>query len=62
MIGKFVHYGAQVIDLRLAGQAEVIGTTPNHPFWSVDRHEFVRADQLRPGDRLQRLDGGEEVG
>jgi hypothetical protein len=46
-----------VLDIAVAGVAAVIGTTPNHPFWSVDRQDFVRADALHVGDRLKTLDG-----
>jgi hypothetical protein len=34
-----------------------IGSTGNHPFWSEDRQEFVRADKLQPGERLKTLQG-----
>ncbi|WP_417388074.1 Hint domain-containing protein [Gimesia sp.] len=34
-----------------------IGTTPNHPIWSVDREAFVRTDSLSVGERLQTLNG-----
>ena len=38
------------------GEAD-IGTTSNHPFWSVDRQEYVQAEQLQVGERLQTLHG-----
>ncbi|MBL8891049.1 MAG: hypothetical protein JNL67_13790 [Planctomycetaceae bacterium] len=34
-----------------------IGVTANHPFWSVDRAEFVQAGELQIGERLQTLAG-----
>ncbi len=34
-----------------------IGVTANHPFWSVDRAEFVQAGELTIGERLQTLAG-----
>ncbi|MEQ9022534.1 MAG: polymorphic toxin-type HINT domain-containing protein [Pseudomonadales bacterium] len=34
-----------------------MGTTVNHPFWSVDRNDFVRADSLAVGEQLQSLNG-----
>jgi len=37
--------------------ADSIGTTSNHPFWSVDRQEYVPAGQLEIGERLQTLHG-----
>jgi hypothetical protein len=33
------------------------GCTDNHPFWSVDRDQFVEAGQLRIGENLQSADG-----
>ncbi len=51
--GKFIHDAARVIDVYIEGQAKPIGSTPNHRFWSVDRQEFVRADELKPGETLQ---------
>jgi hypothetical protein len=36
---------------------DTIGVTANHPFWSVDRAEFVQAGELRTGERLQTLAG-----
>ena len=36
---------------------DTIGVTANHPFWSVDRAEFVQAGELRIGERLQTLTG-----
>jgi len=53
----FRHHSANVLDLRIEGLDEPIGTTANHPFFSVDRAEFVRADELEPGDLLRRIDG-----
>ena len=36
---------------------ESIGVTANHPFWSIDRAEFVQAGELTIGERLQTLAG-----
>ncbi len=44
--GTFRHENAAVIDLRVAGLDQTIGTTPNHKFWSGDRGAFMRADAL----------------
>jgi hypothetical protein len=41
-----------VVDVVLDGQAEPIGCTATHPFWSVDRKEWVAAGELRRGERL----------
>ena len=70
----FHHSSGDVIDLVLAdecsdlnpetqtlkpvGEADAIGTTSNHPFWSLDRQEYVQAGQLQVGERLQTLHGG----
>jgi len=52
--GKFVHEsdGKNVVQLRLEGQQEPTGVTTNHPYWSVDRQEFVPVGQLRQGERI----------
>lgn len=44
-----------------AESEETIGTTSNHPFWSVDRQEFVQAGSLEIGERLQTLSGDVKV-
>lgn len=36
---------------------QVIGTTSNHPFWSVDRREYVQADKLEHGERVLTYSG-----
>ncbi len=53
----FHHHAAQVLDLYIADLSSPIGTTPNHPFWSEDQQTFVRADELKPGERLRNADG-----
>jgi len=53
----FRHHSANVLDLHIEGLDEPIGTTANHPFFSVDRAEFVRADELQPGEMLRLIDG-----
>ncbi|MFV0444216.1 MAG: polymorphic toxin-type HINT domain-containing protein, partial [Planctomycetaceae bacterium] len=52
------HQSQRVLDVQIAGNPAPLGTTANHPFWSADRQAFVRADELRVGERLQRADGG----
>jgi len=49
--GRFAHLANNVIDLKIEGQ-EPIGCTDNHPFWSVDRQEYIDAGQLRDGERI----------
>jgi len=53
----FRHHSANVLDLRIEGLDEPVGTTANHPFFSVDHADFVRADELQPGELLRLIDG-----
>jgi hypothetical protein len=55
--GTFKHSSAKVIDLYVEGLVEPIGTTANHLFWSEDRAQFVRADELSLGERLRTVQG-----
>jgi hypothetical protein len=50
--GIIRHPSAAVVNLHVAGMPEPIGTTPQHRFWSADRRQMVRADELLPGERL----------
>ncbi len=50
----FRHCSRDIYDVQIAGEPTLIGTTGNHPFWSEDRQTFVRADELRRGERLRR--------
>jgi hypothetical protein len=53
----FRHTANNVVDLEIQGQDTPIGTTSNHPFWSVDREAFIPAGDLRIGERLKQADG-----
>ena len=53
----FKHHAKQILDVYIAGETDPIGTTPNHPFWSVDQQRFVRADELTAGESLKKADG-----
>ncbi len=55
--GTFKHHAGKIIELHLDGIDEPIGTTPNHPFWSVDRQAFVNASDLQPNEQLLGFDG-----
>jgi hypothetical protein len=57
IIGQFVTTNATIIDLFIQGVEEAIGTTPSHPFWSIDRGGWVEAGDLRKGEKLQTLKG-----
>jgi Bacterial EndoU nuclease/Pretoxin HINT domain len=59
--GTFHHSAHNVVDVFVQGQDKPIGATGNHPFWSQDRQDFVRADQLREGERLRTLEGLAQV-
>jgi hypothetical protein len=52
VLATFRHHVASTVKVHISGLAEPIGCTGNHPFWSVDRQDFVRADELREGERL----------
>ena len=54
--GTFRHDNAAVIDLQVAGldgTIRMIGTTPNHRFWSESRQRFIRADELELREKLR---------
>ncbi|MCX7399008.1 MAG: polymorphic toxin-type HINT domain-containing protein [Planctomycetales bacterium] len=53
---KFIHENAEILDLRIQGSDNSIGTTASHPFWSEDRQQFVAAGDLRVGENLQLAD------
>jgi hypothetical protein len=55
--GTFRHAAANVIDVQVGNESVPFGCTDNHPFWSVDREQFVEAGQLRVGENLQSADG-----
>jgi hypothetical protein len=61
VIGKFVTTNAKVIELSIEGLDEPIGTTASHPFWSLDRNDWVAAGDLKPGEKLRTLDGSAAV-
>ena len=55
--GVFAHTASSTLDLTVEGQTAPIGCTANHPFWSVDRQDFVTAGELREGERLALYSG-----
>jgi hypothetical protein len=55
--GTFRHQVSASISLSIARQAEPILCTGNHPFWSEDRQDFVRADSLQPNESLRTTSG-----
>ncbi len=62
--GKFVHQcgpGTKLLCLRIEGQSEPTGVTDNHPYWSVDRHDFIPAGELRVGELVDTELGAKRV-
>ncbi len=55
--GTFAHVSDAVIDLQIEDQPKPIGCTTTHPFWSVDRQDFVEAGRLQQGERVQLYNG-----
>ncbi|MFN9371898.1 MAG: polymorphic toxin-type HINT domain-containing protein [Planctomycetaceae bacterium] len=55
--GTFAHQSGEVFDITVVGLTEPIGCTGAHPFWSEDRHEFIPARALRPGETLRTESG-----
>ncbi len=55
--GTFAHIADSVIDLLIEDQPKPIGCTSNHPFWSVDRHDFVESGDLQEDERVLLYNG-----
>lgn len=52
--GRFQHEpDDNILDVRVSGQAEPIGVTDTHPWWSEDRRAFVPVGQLRVGEKVR---------
>jgi hypothetical protein len=50
--GTFTHLNAFVMQVGILSSDEVLEPTRQHPFWSVDRQEWVQAAELWVGERL----------
>jgi hypothetical protein len=50
--GTFRHQTSNLIDLYIEGLDRPIGSTANHPFWSVDRNTFVNASDLYSDEKV----------
>jgi hypothetical protein len=59
--GTFSTEFAPIVDVYLEGFAAPIGTTRTHPFYSLDRSQWVRAGSLRDGERIATADGAVRV-
>lgn len=55
--GTISHFNGYVRALTYRGAAQPIETTNLHPFFSLDRNAFVRADDLRPGESVRTATG-----
>ncbi len=55
--GTFRHTSGEVYDLKLESESKPIGVTATHPFWSLDREEWVSAIDLEIGETLKTLAG-----
>lgn len=55
--GVFRFSRGSVYNLFVEGEPSPIGVTVGHPFWSVDRRDWVPVEQLLEGERLATLDG-----
>lgn len=55
MIG--LKFAAVESESKTTGESLSIGTTPDHPFWSVSRQEFVPAGKLELGEQVVTLSG-----
>lgn len=59
--GTFAHRSGQVLWVHTNAETKPIGTTPTHPFWSVDRQDWVAAAKLKEGETLLTLFGATTV-
>ncbi|ODA36608.1 polymorphic toxin-type HINT domain-containing protein [Planctopirus hydrillae] len=50
--GVFRHQSGSILELKIEGEHQPLGTTKSHPFWSVDREDWVSAQDLQPGELL----------
>ncbi|MFZ4544657.1 MAG: polymorphic toxin-type HINT domain-containing protein [Saprospiraceae bacterium] len=58
--GIFEHQASDLYRLTLSNQ-DTIGVTGEHPFYSLDRHGFVNAKELHPGEQLLAKGGSVHV-
>jgi hypothetical protein len=55
---KRTAFALQVLEFADAsGRTQTLRTTPEHPFWAVNHHEFRPAGRLQPGDTFISPDG-----
>lgn len=62
--GKFKHEvdaSNRVLHLHIEGETVPIGVTDNHPYWSVDRQDFIAAGELRIGESVDTASGPQRI-
>lgn len=59
--GKFIHESDNVYRLYFEGNLQPLSVTGNHPLWSIDRSDWVAAEELVPGDRIKSLLGSTKL-
>jgi len=50
--GLFKTANANTVEVRIAGIDEPIRATPDHPFWSISRENWIAASKLQPDEAL----------
>ena len=55
--GTFRHSAGRAGDLKLKGEANPLGVTPGHLFWSADRLDWISVGDLLPGERVKTVKG-----
>lgn len=56
LTGTFQHESDDVWNFYFRGLDEPIGATASHPFWSLDRQEWVAAGDLQVGEKVKAKD------
>jgi len=51
--GTFQHLSNDLVNVHIDGQAEPIGATSQHPFWSETQQAFIPASQLQIGEEVR---------
>ncbi|MEZ4884908.1 MAG: polymorphic toxin-type HINT domain-containing protein [Chitinophagales bacterium] len=51
--GKFEHISSDVSNYYFEGLEQLIGATSVHPFWSVDRQDWIAVGDLEIGERVK---------
>jgi hypothetical protein len=51
--GRFKRYAPEIWDYIFSNSTEPIGSTPNHPFYSIDRKVYIPIGEITIGEHLQ---------